>query len=50
MTLVELKGVLRLGFPALEKARGSPPSLRMTSETEKEEDEGRTKVKVKSGE
>ena len=24
-------GVLRLGFPALEKTRGSPPSLRMTS-------------------
>ena len=23
--------VLRLGYPALEKARGSPPSLRMTA-------------------
>src|SRR3954469_23181970 len=26
-----MKGILRLGFPALVKARGSPPSLRMTS-------------------
>jgi hypothetical protein len=38
--LFEFKGVLRLGFPALETARGSPPSLRMTSRVK-----GRVKIK-----
>ena len=30
-TLDDGSKILRLGFPALEKARGSPPSLRMTA-------------------
>src|SRR4051794_21502063 len=35
-----MKGVLRLGAPALVKTRGSPPSLRMTSKIK-----GRSKSK-----